>query len=53
MRDEDETRKQVEEDANEDLDLNDEQADKIGGGHYIDKPSPNIANIPPTPPKAP
>ena len=28
----DETRKQVEEDANEDLELEDEDADKVGGG---------------------
>jgi hypothetical protein len=31
---EDETRKQVEEDAKEDLELKDEDADKIGGGEY-------------------
>jgi hypothetical protein len=32
MRD-DETRKQAEEDASEDLELEDEDADKIGGGY--------------------
>ena len=32
MNDDDKTREQVEEDANEDLALEDEDADKVGGG---------------------
>jgi hypothetical protein len=35
MSDDDKTREQVEEDADEDLELQDEDADKIGGGYTI------------------
>ena len=53
MREENDTRKQFIEEPPQDLELNDEDAEKVAGGHYIDKASPNIAPIPPTPPKTP
>jgi hypothetical protein len=41
----DETRKQIEEDAKEDLELEDEDADKIAGGTMADKTSPLLTVI--------
>lgn len=53
MREENDTPKRFIEEPPQDLELNDEDAEKVAGGHSIDKASPIIASIPPTPPKAP